>query len=87
MKNGRYLPWVLALSLVIPLAAVAPAQASEDWDRIISERAPVGSEAVSVDEYGGFERFSTREVAVFEDRAITSRGTANLATLDAGTAT
>ena len=66
MKNGRFLPWVLALSLVFPLAAVAPAQASQDWDQIISERAPVGSEAVSVDEYGGFEKFSTREVAVFD---------------------
>jgi hypothetical protein len=65
MKNGRYLPWVLALSLVIPLAAVVPAQANEDWDRIISERAPVGSEAVSVEERGGGVS-SGRQVAVFK---------------------
>jgi|LakMenEpi03Aug12_release.lakeMendotaPanAssembly.Ray.scaffolds.fasta_scaffold166120_2 hypothetical protein len=62
MKNGRYLPWALALSLVIPLAAVVPAQASQDWDQITSERAPVGSEAVSVDEYGAFESRSMRQV-------------------------
>jgi hypothetical protein len=66
MKNGRYLPWVLALSLVTPLAAVVPAQAAEEWVDVIENRAPVGSEAVSVDEYGGFEKYSSREVAVFQ---------------------
>jgi hypothetical protein len=66
MKNGRYLPWALALGLVIPLAAVLPAQAAEEWVDVIENRAPVGSEAVSVDEYGGFEKYSSREVAVFQ---------------------
>ena len=62
MKNGRFLPWALALSLVIPLAAVVPAQANEEYGQIVSIPAPAGSEGVSVDEYGGFERFSSREV-------------------------
>jgi hypothetical protein len=62
MKNGRFLPWALALSLVIPLAAVAPAQASQDWDQIFNQSIPVGSEGVAVDEYGGFESISNRQV-------------------------
>jgi hypothetical protein len=62
MKNGRNSPWVLALSLVIPLAAVAPAQASQDWDQIFNQSIPVGSEGVAVDEYGGFESISNRQV-------------------------
>jgi hypothetical protein len=62
MKNGRCLPWVLALSLVIPLAAVVPAQANEGYGQIVAIPSPAGSEGVSIDEFGGFERFSARGV-------------------------
>jgi hypothetical protein len=89
MKSKLLISITVAASLVGSLVVAAPAKGNEDWQRIIDTPAPKGSEGVSVDEYGGFESLSSRQVVanavssgVFEswlcDRGNTRSGDCNL---------
>ena len=61
MNSKLLISIAVATSLVGSLIVAVPAQANDELQKLLDAQVPEGSERVWVEEFGGFERFSTRE--------------------------